>query len=157
VINVGLENRFWRIERQFYFKLSKTRTDFAEFDWFSIVFGKFLNSSETKKFEFSRRNLFRKKRQLLAFIKLRGANFFSKCSTRRISFNKVIKLIQSFCLLHLRNSFTQNSKQTEDSINEFRKMVNEFADFLQKHLTNFVLQLFFGIDFSEFYTNSLVK
>jgi hypothetical protein len=146
-----------RIERQFYFKLSKTRTDFAEFDWFSIVFGKFLNSSETKKFEFSRRNLFRKKRNFFALIKMRGANFFSKCSTRRISFNKVIKLIQSFCLLHLRNSFTQNSKQTEDSINEFCEMVNEFTDFSQKHLTNFDLQLFFGIDFSEFYTNSLVK
>jgi hypothetical protein len=30
---------------------------FVEFDWFSIVFGKVLKFSETKKLEFSRRNL----------------------------------------------------------------------------------------------------
>lgn len=34
--------------------------DFVEFDWFSIVFGKLLRFSKTKKLEFSRRNLFGK-------------------------------------------------------------------------------------------------
>jgi len=36
---------------------SKVSADFVEFDWFSIVFGKILRLSETKKLEFSRRNL----------------------------------------------------------------------------------------------------
>jgi hypothetical protein len=33
------------------------KREFVEFDWFSIVFGKLFAASETKKSEFSRRNL----------------------------------------------------------------------------------------------------
>ena len=48
---------------------------FVEFDWFSIVFGKILNFSETKKLEFSRRNLLVKSLNT-GFSKMRGANIF---------------------------------------------------------------------------------
>ena len=82
---------------QFFSARSKVSAGFVEFDWFSIVSGKVLRFSETKKLEFSRRNLLGK--AFFRFSKMRGANLFSKCSTRQISFNKLIKLIQSFCLL----------------------------------------------------------
>jgi hypothetical protein len=52
-----------------------SRAGFVEFDWFSIDFGKLLNISESKKLEFSRRNLLGKA-QLVRFSKMRGANIF---------------------------------------------------------------------------------
>jgi hypothetical protein len=69
----------WRIVfadcEQFFSARSDLCAGFVEFDWFSIVFGKVLRFSKTKKLEFSRRNLFGKSR-MFRFSKIRGATFF---------------------------------------------------------------------------------
>jgi hypothetical protein len=52
-----------------------------------------------------------------------------------LSFNRCRKLIQSFCLLYLTSNFSQNSKQTFDSINEFTEMVNLLRPISAKHFS----------------------
>ena len=60
---------------QFFSARSVVGAGFVEFDWFSIVFGKILRFSETKKLEFSRRNLLGKA-WFSAFLKCEEQIFF---------------------------------------------------------------------------------
>jgi hypothetical protein len=77
-----------RIAGSLLFRAVTSGAGFVEFDWFSIVFGKFQKFPKARNQSFHA-GIFWEKR-IVRFSKMRGANIFSKCSTRQISFNKSI-------------------------------------------------------------------
>ena len=98
MINVGLENYFadWRQSSS---ARSVWGVGFVEFDWFSIVFWKILRFSETKKLEFSRRNLFAKS-GMFRFSKMRGAKFLQNARlAKSLSTNLLTNSILLFAII----------------------------------------------------------